>query len=129
MLTLPYSILVCYPRIPISTAWAYQQVSSYTTVLSGSLKDIVVNGLKDPSVVSELLSNDFEPIVFRAHPLIREIKELMLREGALCASLSGSGSSVFGLFNDPKSHESVADKLRSWSMEVFETPPHFSPTG
>lgn len=45
-----------------------------------------------------LLTNDFEDSVFPQFPAIREIKEEMYRQGALYASMSGSGSSVYGLF-------------------------------
>lgn len=47
-----------------------------------------------------VVTNDFEPSVFAAHPAIRAVKELLLARGALYASMSGSGSAVFGLFDD-----------------------------
>lgn len=47
------------------------------------------------------VANDFEPSVFAAHPVIRSVKERLLAAGALYASMSGSGSAVFGLFDDP----------------------------
>lgn len=48
------------------------------------------------------VKNDFEPHIFAAHPAIRHAKEKLLRAGALYASMSGSGSTVFGLFDDEK---------------------------
>ena len=45
--------------------------------------------------------NDFEASVFPRHPLIGQIKEKLYAEGALYAAMSGSGSSVFGLFAEP----------------------------
>lgn len=45
-----------------------------------------------------LLVNDFEPTVIARHPIIGEIKEILLQSGAYYASMSGSGSAVFGLF-------------------------------
>lgn len=47
------------------------------------------------------VTNDFETTVFARHPAIREVKERMLAAGALYASMSGSGSAVFGLFEEP----------------------------
>lgn len=44
------------------------------------------------------VKNDFEPSVFAAHPVIGRIKERLLAEGAVYASMSGSGSAVYGLF-------------------------------
>ena len=47
----------------------------------------------------ECVKNDFEPHIFAAHPTIAELKQAMLDAGALYASMSGSGSAVFGLFS------------------------------
>lgn len=49
-----------------------------------------------------LVTNDFEPTVFAVRPAIRAAKETLLAAGALYASMSGSGSAVFGLFDDPQ---------------------------
>ena len=62
------------------------------------------------------VTNDFEPSVFAAHPSIREAKELLLASGALYASMSGSGSAVFGLFDDP----SAAARMREHTPFVYE---------
>lgn len=61
----------------------------------------------------QTIRNAFEPAVFAAHPEIRAAKEQLLEAGALYASMSGSGSAVFGLF-DKKS-----EKLESLSPYVF----------
>ena len=47
-----------------------------------------------------VVKNDFEPHIFEAHPVISELKKAMLDAGAIYASMSGSGSAVFGIFND-----------------------------
>ncbi len=47
-----------------------------------------------------VVKNDFEPHIFEAHPPIAELKQTMLDAGAIYASMSGSGSAVFGIFND-----------------------------
>lgn len=54
-----------------------------------------------------LVTNDFEPTVFAAHPAVRAAKEELLAAGALYASMSGSGSAVFGLFDDPSKAAAV----------------------
>lgn len=48
-----------------------------------------------------VVTNDFEESVFAAHPVIRDVRDRLLRAGALYASMSGSGSAVFGLFENP----------------------------
>lgn len=51
--------------------------------------------------------NDFEPHLFAAHPAIREAKERLLAAGAVYASMSGSGSALFGLFDRPEKAEGL----------------------
>ena len=62
-----------------------------------------------------LITNDFEPSVFAAHPAIAAAKERLLTAGALYAAMSGSGSAVFGLFDDP----AKAESLRRQTPYVF----------
>lgn len=56
-----------------------------------------------------LVKNDFEPSVFAAHPEIGALKEALLRSGALYASMSGSGSAVFGLFDRQPAPEELPE--------------------
>ena len=61
------------------------------------------------------MTNDFERSVFAAHPVVREAKEALMRAGAFYASMSGSGSAVFGLFPAAADRES----LRRFGLFVF----------
>ena len=51
--------------------------------------------------MKERMVNDFERSVFPKHPVIERIKDTLYEGGALYAAMSGSGSSVFGLFEKP----------------------------
>ncbi len=66
-----------------------------------------------------MVANTFEPSVFAAHPVIREVKERLLAAGAVYAAMSGSGSAVFGLFDTRAASRNVPD-LHSLSPYVFE---------
>jgi 4-diphosphocytidyl-2-C-methyl-D-erythritol kinase len=105
-----YHILLVYPGIHVSTADAYRLVApappplSLTEVVSGP-----VSGWR------EALVNDFEPGVFRRHPLLKELKEAMYEGGAEYAAMSGSGSTVFGLFRDEPPAE--LKKMRHFHQE------------
>jgi 4-diphosphocytidyl-2-C-methyl-D-erythritol kinase len=57
------------------------------------------------------IENDFESVVFPKYPAIREVKRALERSGAKYVSLSGSGSTVFGLFADQESAAKAAEKL------------------
>jgi 4-diphosphocytidyl-2-C-methyl-D-erythritol kinase len=90
-----YHLVVVKPDIHVSTQEAYANIEPRQP--KESLLDIIqlpVSEWKDKVV------NDFEKSVFARHPEIGEIKQKMYERGAVYASMSGSGSSVFGLFAD-----------------------------
>ena len=65
--------------------------------------------------------NDFESVVFAAHPSLAALKTRLLEAGADIAGMSGSGSTLFGLFRDPRRAAQAAGALREQkeSAEVF----------
>jgi 4-diphosphocytidyl-2-C-methyl-D-erythritol kinase len=100
-LELPYWILIVYPNIHISTVWAYQNVTPSDRIEGTvNLRRLIEENLHNPHVLPSLLVNDFEPLVFRTHPPIKELKAMLTASGAVAAQLSGSGSAVYGLFAD-----------------------------
>jgi len=91
-----YRLILVNPAIPVNTGWAFSQLKiDGKTNLHQSLQAIVSQPI---SSWREALGNDFESPVFEKHPAIKDIKETLYEKGALFASMSGSGSSVFGLF-------------------------------
>jgi len=88
-----YSFLIVSPGIHISTALAFSKVKP--AIPEYSIKDIIS---KPPSNWKDELLNDFEESVFGEYPQIRNIKNELYKLGAIYASMTGSGSSVFGLF-------------------------------
>jgi len=91
-----YFLILVKPDIHVSTAEAYSLVHPERPALS--LKDVLTN---PPITWKNTLINDFELSVFEKFPQIKLIKEQMYLNGAEYASMSGSGSSVFGLFRKP----------------------------
>jgi 4-diphosphocytidyl-2-C-methyl-D-erythritol kinase len=124
-LEVPYSILLCYPNIHVSTSWAYQQTTTHASNKHMDLGRLVREGMKDPGLLHEL-RNDFEAVVFRRYPEILGVKESMMHGGAEIALMSGSGSSVFGLFSREQSVIEVARQLQSKGHQTFITKPNFS---
>ena len=75
--------------------------------------------------ITSWIHNDFERVVFRQHPSLADIKRLLAAaetpEAALHASLSGSGSALFGLYLSSKAAEAACDRLESAGVRVFVT--------
>lgn len=90
-----WHLVLVKPDVSVSTAEAYAQVVPHEPTVS--LKEIIAQPVE---TWKETMVNDFETSVFAQFPLIRRIKERLYEAGAVYASMSGSGSSVFGLFAD-----------------------------
>lgn len=108
-------IVLVIPGIHVSTAWAYSRIKPSRPGIS--VKEIVQGSL---SSWKEILINDFEAPVFEAHPTLKRIREQLYLLGAAYAALSGSGSAMYGIFDDvpanvremfPGSQVLVADML------------------
>ena len=89
-------IVLVKPPIAVSTAEAYAHVTPNTP--SQSLSEQVAQPIDK---WHDVISNDFEKSVFPIHPRIAAIKQRLYDMGATYASMSGSGSSVFGIFDTP----------------------------
>lgn len=88
-----YKIVLVYPQIHVHTGQAFSKI-----IPSGQrtgINDIIGKPITE---WKNILKNDFEEIVFADYPDIKQIKEQLYRQGAIYASMSGSGSSVYGLF-------------------------------
>lgn len=91
-------IVLIVPDIHVSTAEAYGGIKPQ--IPKSSLSDIIQN----PTSWRNDLKNDFETHIFTAHPQLKSIKEALYENGAFYAAMSGSGSSMFGIFNtEPQS--------------------------
>jgi 4-diphosphocytidyl-2-C-methyl-D-erythritol kinase len=99
--SLPYWILLVYPKINISTAWAYKSLKrTESKVKSTNFKKLILESQLNHNIFRENIKNDFEGIVFENYPEISQIKDSLYGSGAVFALLSGSGSSVYGMFDD-----------------------------
>lgn len=89
-------LVMIKPNCGVSTKEAYAGIVRHPEV-EGQIKQALNEGLS-LEVMHSLLINDFEKTVFPLHPEIAEIKQRLLDAGAVYAAMSGSGSTVFGLF-------------------------------
>jgi 4-diphosphocytidyl-2-C-methyl-D-erythritol kinase len=88
-----YKVAIINPGIHIDTKWAFSKITPAKSVVS--IKNIITQPI---AMWKEGLINDFEIPVFEFYPEIKKIKEDLYNSGAVYASLSGSGSTVFGVF-------------------------------
>jgi 4-diphosphocytidyl-2-C-methyl-D-erythritol kinase len=88
-----YRLKIVKPDIHISTKEAYAGVTPRESDIF--LPDILK---KSPNDWKNLVVNDFEESLFNKIPALKTVKEELYREGALYASMSGSGSAFFGIF-------------------------------
>ena len=91
-------LVMIKPNCGVSTREAYSGIIRHPEV-EGEIQQALASG-KSFAEMRSLLVNDFEQTVFALHPEIAAIKQRLLSAGAVYAAMSGSGSTVFGLFQD-----------------------------
>lgn len=111
--------LLVKPPVSVSTAWAYENISELT---KGTIDiKLFCQALKkrDFACLSSMLNNDLERAVVKRYPIVGEIKESLLKRGAVISAMSGSGPTVFGVFESKKGALSAAREMYpNWSRVV-----------
>jgi 4-diphosphocytidyl-2-C-methyl-D-erythritol kinase len=108
-----YYLVLVKPDIHVSTQEAYAHVKPQLPVKS--IPDIIQLPVAD---WKDLLANDFENSVFIKFPEIGKIKQKLYQKGALYAGMSGSGSSVFGIFEQPENLEREFPGCRTYTIPL-----------
>ncbi|MBO4374189.1 MAG: 4-(cytidine 5'-diphospho)-2-C-methyl-D-erythritol kinase [Lachnospiraceae bacterium] len=107
------SAIVAVPDIRVSTKEVYEEYDR--KVFSGIHPDIehlkAAIEMDDTGCIPEFLGNVLESVTIPRYPVIEQIKEIMMNNGAAGALMSGSGPSVFGLFVDDASVERAFNSL------------------
>ncbi len=122
-------IVIAKPAIDVSTAWAY------TTLDSAPIENHPdIDGMrqavdhKDLKGITDRLGNVLEPVTSGKYPVIEDIRQVLLSNGALGARMSGSGPTVFGIFEnkDLVYAQHAVDELRRRGIapELFITKPY-----
>ena len=102
-------LVLLFPGIHVSTAEAYRGV--VPTVPDTTLQNLIS---KPPDLWKELIINSFEDHVCAKYPLINELKDALYRAGAQYASMSGSGSSIYGIFRKQTQLTGEIRKYVNW---------------
>ena len=90
-----YHLLIIKPPVAVSTREAFANITPQQTEVK--CRDIVKQDIR---TWREQLTNDFEESIFPQYPRLKEIKQQLYQQGALYAAMSGSGSSLYGFFEE-----------------------------
>ncbi len=112
----PCYVVLAKPRFGVSTAWVYGKYRG-SAVQSHPDTRGVIGALEQGDLlgVASRLSNVLESVTMTEYPLIKKLKESMIKYGAMASLMSGSGPTVFGLVEDKEKAEYIATELRKQS--------------
>lgn len=113
-------IVLCKPPFPISTPKLFQAIDSEVIDHRPQTETMVAAiAAGDLSALAEGLCNVFEPVVARDHDEIGRIKALMMESGALGSCMTGSGPTVFGIFEELSLAEACAQRLKADFSDTY----------
>jgi 4-diphosphocytidyl-2-C-methyl-D-erythritol kinase len=118
-----FQIVIVYPNIAIHTGWVYKNLEMDLTENRYNPKfKAVINKVKKIEDLNNYFYNDLERVVIKTYPVISEIKKQLRKLGAGFVSLSGSGSAVFGLFENQVGLEAIGEQLQVYGQVFFARP-------
>lgn len=99
-LPFPWTVLLVNPGVHVSTPWAFAELGrGENQRLPSDLAATLARGLEHPQELTVGIVNDFEEVVFGRYPRLNAVKETLVAAGAIFALMSGSGATMFGLFD------------------------------
>lgn len=109
----PCYVLVAKPGISVSTKWVYENLHLNENSKHPDI-DLLLDDLKaqDLHKIANDMGNILESVTIPKYPVIAQIKEKMMESGAINAMMSGSGPTVFGLFEDKKTAYEAKQKMK-----------------
>lgn len=117
-------VLIAKPQISVSTKFVYQNLKLDETTVHPDIDQLVCDiEHKDLHAIAGHMGNVLETVTIPNYPIIDEIKQQMIKSGAINAMMSGSGPTVFGLFEDEKTvNRACEDMLASGlAKQVYVT--------
>ncbi len=119
-----YDILLVNPGIRISTKWAYENNKEYFNIKNeNTITEEFIRSYnrRDFDSMRSIMSNSLEAPVFKKYPEIKEIKDKLKRAGAELSLMTGSGSTVFGVFRDSVSATEAEKQFSGFWTRVVKT--------
>lgn len=120
-------VLIAKPPLSASTKEIYEKYDSKEDIVHPDI-DAIINGLENDDIkkVAENMGNVLEQVMIPDFPVLDEIKKTMMENGALGSMMSGSGPTVFGIFDDRKLAKDAAAKIQEKNLakQVYVTVAH-----
>jgi len=120
-------VLIAKPPISVSTKLVYEKLDSHEIENHPDI-DGIIDGLYDQDItkVASRMGNVLEQVTIPVYPVIEQIKNVMKEQGALNAMMSGSGPTVFGLYETKEKARKAAAKIREKQLakQVYVTGIH-----
>jgi 4-diphosphocytidyl-2-C-methyl-D-erythritol kinase len=111
-------LVIAYPGFAVSSAWAYGKMQANLTKLN--LKNRLYTLLTRAPEFADLIVNDLEAVTVKRYPAIKSLKESLVQLGATGASMTGSGSAVFGVFGSREKAKKAQQALSKLNhVEAF----------
>lgn len=119
--TIPYWGVLIAPEVAISTATVYQSLNLNLTKRKKITKFVdFISSYADTSAWKHTLYNDLETVVFQHYSHFQSIVQTLYNKGAFFASMSGSGSALFGLFHNPHDARIAKRQFDPYPTFLFE---------
>lgn len=122
-------ILLVKPNVSISTKYVYENLRIDEDNIRHPDIPSMIEALKENNIhrLASYMDNILETVTANEYPVIENIKEIMKDRGALTSLMSGSGPTVFGIFNDQTKAEATYRYFKSsrYGKHVYLTRPHF----
>jgi len=118
----PVFYVLVFPGVSVSTAWAYARLDPGLTSISPYLSfinSLESGGCVDCEALIGVLENDFQPVVERAYPIVARMRSHLDLAGARASSMSGSGSTVYGIFDDRNAAFQAHQELQAQGYRSF----------
>ena len=116
-----FTYVIVFPGFGVSTAWAYGSLEALglKADIYRGMTEALKCGTLDKGSFFNALVNDFEPVVFGKHPRLAKIRDRLIECGASVALLTGSGSSLIGIFEDEFVAHASARSFSDGTSSVF----------
>lgn len=108
-----YHLALICPEVSIATPEAYKHITPQKPRYR--VQEIIKYPIQD---WPDLLANDFETFAFTHHPELQVIKDKLYEQGALYASMTGSGSAIYGIFKEQVDLNQAFSNYESWLLQL-----------